>query len=270
MNGAELVVFPECSLHGYPDRRARGTAAGRARIWAQAEDAATGEFSGQLVEHAMARGIHVVFGLNERGRRPGTAYNTAVITGPHGYIGAYRKVHLGVSERQVWLAGDAWPVFATALGRIGLLICVDKAFPESTRELALGGADLLVMPTAWAFVVGGSTDIDERWAEYYLLFDRARAAENSRWFVSSNYVGELGDTRYGGYSQIVDPLGNVRESSGTCGLLVSADIDIAGGNLDAETGWPGQRLIDNRRPETYQRATADLDDRTGRRLRGPR
>jgi predicted amidohydrolase len=259
--GAELVVFPECSLHGYPDRLARGSAASRARLWAQAEHASAGVFSRQIVEHAVTRSVHVVFGLSERGEQSGTAYNTAVLTGPDGYIGSYRKVHLGASEQAVWRGGDEWPVFTTAIGRLGMLICVDKAFPESTRELALGGADLLVMPSAWAFEVGISAGFQARWAEYYLLFERARAAENSRWFVSSNYAGDLGDTSYGGYSQIVDPLGNVRVSTGTAAGLVSVDIDIAGEIRAAEDGWPGCRLIDNRRPETYrQLRVADPPD----------
>lgn len=252
-DGAGLIVFPECSLHGYPDRRARSESSGLRRVWEQAEEAETGRYSSLVTEHAVRRGVHVVFGLNEKGEYPGFVYNTAVLSGPDGFIGCYRKVHLGASERAVWRPGDVWPVFATTIGRIGMLICVDNAWPESARELTLGGADILVMPSAWAFVVGGSASIDARWAEYYLLFDRARAAENLRWFISSNYAGALGDTVYGGYSQIVDPLGNVRATSGADGGLVNAEVDIAGEILDAEAGWFGPRPCGDRRPDTYTR-----------------
>ena len=256
-SGAELVVFPECSLHGYPDRSMRTSAAGCRQTWASAESITRGAASRAIIEHGIARGVHIVYGLNESTTDPGKVYNTAVLTGPAGLIGSYRKVHLGHSERNTWQAGEAWPVFSTPIGRIGLLICADKAWPESTRELVLGGAEILVMPTAWAFTVGGDVDVDARWAEYYLMFDRVRAAENSRWFISSNLVGSLGDSRFGGYSQIVDPAGAVVATSADRPGLVIADIDIRGAIAETEAAWLGPGLVVDRRPRTYRRLGTD-------------
>ena len=254
-SGAELVVFPECSLHGYPDRLMRTSVGGHRQAWEAAESITDGASSRAIVEHGIKRGVHVVYGMNEAGAVPGVVYNTAVLTGPNGLIGSYRKVHLGHAERTTWQAGDAWPVFDTAIGRIGLLICADKAWPESTRELALGGAEILIMPTAWAFSVGGDSSMDARWADYYLLFDRVRAAENSRWFISSNLVGTLGDSRFGGYSQIVDPVGSVVASSADRPGLVIADIDVKGAIAETEAFWMGPGLLHDRRASTYRRQT---------------
>ena len=257
--GAELVVFPECSLHGYPDGSMRKSVAGRQLVADVAESVTGGPASRAVIDYAVSRAVHVVYGLNESTGTRGRIFNTVVLTGPDGLIGRYRKVHLGHAETDTWEAGDSWPVFETPFGRVGLLICADKAWPESTRELALGGAEIMVMPTAWAFTLGGDDTIDACWAEYYLMFDRVRAAENSRWFVSSNFVGPLGDSTFGGFSQIVNPTGSVIASSETRPGLVIADIDVRGAIAATEAAWLGPGLVRDRRPDSYRRIAGSGD-----------
>jgi predicted amidohydrolase len=140
-----------------------------------------------------------------------------------------------------------------------MLICYDKMWPESTRELTLRGADILVMSTAWCYVTGEADPDANPWIEYYKLFDRARAAENSRWFVSSNFVGDLGGAHFFGLSQIVDPMGKVVATTGTAdaGLAV-ADIDVAGGIASAQANLFGPRLIRDRRDETYKAQRGEI------------
>ncbi len=249
--GADLVVFPECSLHGYPEGGKSITKEELLRNWGSAESILFGTGPQEIIQHAADVATHVVFGMNELGDQPGVIYNTAVLAGPDGLIGSYRKVHLGNAERMHWRHGSTWPVFPTAIGKIGLLICVDKAWPEATRELTLGGAELLVMPTAWPFVIGGSDAREAVWADYYLLFDRVRAAENARWFISSNYVGQLGSTNYPGYSQIIDPYGRVLATSEDRPGLTVATVDVQGGIAETQATWFGPRLIRERMPETY-------------------
>lgn len=257
--GVDLVVFPECALQGYPTADLRADAAGMLATWAAAEDVLEGERTTAIRDRAAELGIHVVYGLTERTRVGGVVYNTAVLTGPDGHIGSYRKVHLGNHEQRIWRRGSEWPVFETALGRIGLLICIDKAWPESTRELTLGGADLLVMPTAWGFPAPGSLDESgvpagsrDAWADIYLHFDRVRAMENTRWFIGSNFAGELGGEPYPGFSQIIDPVGRVIASTGTTPGLAIADIDVQGGIAAAQAMWFGPRQIRERRDDTYR------------------
>jgi predicted amidohydrolase len=250
--GAQLVVFPECALQGYPTPARREAPHGLLATWADAEDVLSGPRTTALRDRAIERGIHVVYGLTERTRVGGVVYNTAVLTGPDGHIGAYRKVHLGNHEQRVWRRGDAWPVFETAIGNIGMLICIDKAWPESTRELVLGGADILVMPTAWGFDAPGTGPADDAWADIYLHFDRVRAMENTRWFIGSNFAGSLDGDAYPGFSQIIDPVGRVLATTGTTPGFAVADIDVRGGIEAAQAMWFGPRQIRERRDDTYR------------------
>lgn len=252
--GADLVVFPEISLQGYPVIHEKlQTPQVLASAYRTAESVPDGPSVTAIIDKAVERDLYVVFGLTEAGERPGTVYNTAVLAGPDGYVGRYRKVHLGLSEQIVWRQGNDWPVFETPFGRIGMLICYDKAWPESCRELTLRGADILVMPTAWGF--GNDTDEDPETnpnCHAYRLYDQVRALENQRWFVSSNFCGELAGAKFLGLSQIVDPLGRVVASSGTTDSGVTlATIDVQAGIADAMARGQGPRLIRDRRDDTY-------------------
>ncbi len=203
--GASMVVFPECSLQGYPaDFRASDAKASLTPFLKTVEKIADGPHVALIAAKAIECGIHVIYGMNEATDRPGVIYNSMVLTGPEGLIGVFRKVHVGITEQVFWRRGDDWPVYDTPFGKIGMLICYDKAWPEACRELTLRGADLLVMSTAWSLhnPVDGDDDI---WVEQYKLYDQVRAVENSRWFISSNFVGELGGLHFFGLSQIIDP-----------------------------------------------------------------
>jgi predicted amidohydrolase len=259
-HGADLVVFPELSLHGYPpDVRSLELQPVLERAYSLAEPVPDGDSVRAIADKAIERAIHVIYGLHEAGERRGVIYNTAVLTGPAGHIGSYRKVHVGVGERLIWRVGHEWPVFDCDAGRIGILICWDKDFPESTRELTLRCAELLVAPTAWGQLPGTSVDDDSLSVSMYELFDRARAAENGRWFVSSNFVGELGGREYIGHSQIVSPLGEVLATSGAAGIgLTIATVDIEAGIAQAYAAWEGPYLIRDGRPETYRALRAEI------------
>jgi predicted amidohydrolase len=111
--GAELVVFPETSLQGYPAALTRGE---ERDVLMSAYDAAEpldGPRVAELAQSARDLGIHVIFGMTERGARPGVIYNTTVLAGPDGVIGSYRKVHVGITEQVIWSRGRQWLVFDT-------------------------------------------------------------------------------------------------------------------------------------------------------------
>ena len=257
--GAELVVFPEVSLQGYPPDLDRIYPQRIADAYANAERVPDGPHVLAIAEYAKQRGVHVIYGLNELGDETGVIYNTMVLTGPDGHIGSYRKVHVGITEQLTWRRGNDWPVFDTAIGRIGMLICYDKMWPESTRELTLRGADILVMSTAWCMISGEQDPETNTWVDLYKIYERARAAENSRWFISSNFVGELGGGNFFGLSQIVDPLGRVVATTGTTeARLAVADIDVKGGIAAANALLFGARLIRDRRDDTYLAARGAL------------
>jgi predicted amidohydrolase len=256
--GAELIVFPEASLQGYPPDFASFYPARIRAAFDGAESVPDGGHVRAIAEGAERLGMYVVYGLNEAGDTPGVIYNTAVLTGPEGFVGKYRKVHVGITEQLTWRKGNDWPVFDTKLGRIGMLICYDKTWPESTRELTLRGAEIMVMPTAWFMAFGDEDPESNILVQQYHLYDRVRAAENARWFVSSNFAGELGGSQFIGCSQIIDPCGRVVASTGLFkpGLAI-VDVDISGGIAEANSGQ-GANLIRDRRADTYLAANGTI------------
>jgi predicted amidohydrolase len=255
--GADLVVFPETSLQGYPAVLTRGHEAEILGAVYEAAEPLDGPRVTELAGAARDLGLHVIFGMTERGPRPGLMYNTTVLAGPEGVIGTYRKVHVGITEQIIWSRGRDWPVFDTPLGRIGMLICYDQAWPESCRELTLRGAELLVMSTAWSLRAEEAAPETALSVEHYLLYGRARAVENSRWFISSNFTGPLGGLNFFGHSQVIDPLGNVVAATGAKPeqSMAVAEIDVRGGIEAAQARSRGPRLWRDRRPETYTHLT---------------
>jgi predicted amidohydrolase len=252
--GADLVVFPECSLNGYP-RPVPDENEMLAGVYRSAH-MLDGEEVAAITDAARAAAVHVVFGISERGERPGELYNTSILVGPRGLVGTHRKVHLSPAERVSWTRGSQWDVFPTPLGRIGLLICYDQAWPEGSRALTLAGADLLVMSAAWSHV--GEVDGHENSPrtlseEQYLLYGRARAAENMRWFISSNYSGVHAEANYFGHSQVIDPNGRVLADAVGEDEVAVVDIDVRRGIEDACARGvpPGDRVFRDRRAATY-------------------
>jgi predicted amidohydrolase len=251
--GAELVVFPETSLQGYPAVLAHGQDQEVLRSVYEAAAPLDGPLVTELVQAAGDFGVHAIFGITERGTRPGVVFNSTVLAGPGGIVGTYRKVHVGITEQVIWSRGQDWPVYDTPLGRIGMLICYDQAWPESCRELTLRGAELLVMSTAWSLRPDDQAADESMTVEHYLLFGKTRAVENQRWFISSNFTGPLGGLTFFGHSQVIDPLGRVVAATGSNQeqSMVLADIDVRGGIEAAQARSRGPRLWRDRRPETY-------------------
>lgn len=225
--GADLVVFPEQILQGYlPDTLNWN---GEAVAWqmAQAEVVPQGESVVALQRQATQLDVHVVFGMTERHpERAEVLFNSAVLLGPQGLVGVYRKVHQPGDEKHVYYPGSDFPVFNTPLGRIGMLICYDKVFPESTRELALKGADIMIMPTAWGYGGDGSAGDADPMVDSYTLFGRVRALENQCWMIESNLCGAHGNLHYHGHSRIIDPLGNIIADSGITEGMALANVEV--------------------------------------------
>ena len=139
--GANLVVLPELCSSGYVfDTREE------ARLLA--EEIPDGPSCRAWGDAAARHGMHIVAGIAER---EGSAlYNSAVVVGPQGVIGTYRKNHLWAAENLYFEPGNLGvPVFHTDIGRIAVVICYDIWFPEVFRLAAVQGADILCVPTNW-------------------------------------------------------------------------------------------------------------------------
>ena len=233
---AELLVLPECAIPGYVfDSLAE------ARPYAEE---IPGPSTDVLAAACARLGVHVVCGLLEADGEG--VRNAAVLVGPDGLIGTYRKTHLpflGV-DRFV-TPGEELPVFDTPLGRIGIEICYDLRFPEVTRSLALAGADLVVLPTNWPVEARANAE----------LLVPARAYENRVYLLVANRVGSERTAEFCGRSQIVDPAGTrLAETDAVSEALLVADVDVGIAREKSIVPAAGEyemHLFGHRRPELY-------------------
>ncbi|MGI8904731.1 MAG: carbon-nitrogen hydrolase family protein [Solirubrobacteraceae bacterium] len=220
--GAGLVVFPECMLGGYP---IEGVDGGRTAPTPPALHLDGPEIA-RLSR--LAAGMTVCAGFTEDG--PGGPYNSAVCVSGDGVLGHYRKVHLPPSERFAYRAGDRFGAFDTPVGRVGMLICYDKLFPEAARILADDGAQIIAAMSAWPVsrLRPARRLARDHQTLHFDLLDRTRAIENQVVWVSSNQSGHSGGLRFLGHAKVVDPDGRVLASTrgGRAGLA-TARIDPA-------------------------------------------
>lgn len=144
-NGAKLIVAPELCISGYVFQSRE-----EARKLAEPAYGPTAKDWERL---AKKHGIWIVGGICEQEETQ--LYNSAIIVGPDGYQGVYRKVHLWGDEGLYFEPGDkGFPVFDTPFGRVGIIICYDQWFPEAYRSCTLNGADIVCVPTAWVPIPG--------------------------------------------------------------------------------------------------------------------
>jgi predicted amidohydrolase len=215
--GARLVVLPEVfAWRGPRDEEP-------ARV-----EPIPGPTSDAMAALAKACGIHLCAGsLLERGPDDRRAYNTSCLFDPDGRLVArYRKRHLfdvdlpgrvSVRESDTRVPGDDAIVADTALGRLGLSICYDLRFPELYRELVAGGAEVLLIPSAFTFHTG---------AMHWEPLCRARAIENQCYVVAPNQTGQSphGFADWGN-SLIADPWGRVVARASDGEGIALAEVD---------------------------------------------
>jgi deaminated glutathione amidase len=214
--GADLAVCPEATQARFGSD-----------LRAVAEPLDQGFGSG-LAEIARRTGVAVVAGVFEPAP-DGRVYNTAVAYDRSGArVAAYRKIHLfdslGEQESAVVAPGSE-PVVADLAGiRTGFATCYDIRFPELARALAAAGAELIVVPTAWAAGLFKE--------EHWVTLVRARAIENTVWVAAAAQVPDPASppTRAPtgvGRSMLVDPMGVVRADLGPSPQVTVADLDSA-------------------------------------------
>jgi predicted amidohydrolase len=139
--GAQIVVLPELCNSGY--------VFGSEQEALAAAEPRDGELLRSWVVEA-GRGDAVVVGGFCELAPDGTIYNSSALLDGSGVLAVYRKLHLWNQEARWFAPGtDPAPVVETRFGRIGLAICYDIEFPELTRGLGLGGADLIALPANW-------------------------------------------------------------------------------------------------------------------------
>ncbi|MFC0238914.1 nitrilase-related carbon-nitrogen hydrolase [Rhodopseudomonas telluris] len=222
----EMIVFPELALTGLTDPAA-------------CAEALEGPTVTAFTRLAMKLRTYLVAGIAER---EGTAvYNTALLAGPEGLVGSYRKIHLGNADADWATAGDKWKVFDLAIGRVGLAIGHDALYPEAIRALALRGCDIVACPAAIAGVFTGAhagTAIPHNYPipkgadPYHWHAFRTRSGENNIYLAFANVVdpgrGFLGASAVFGPDTFAFP----RQESAILDGEESASVRIDTSNLD--------------------------------------
>lgn len=244
----DLIVFPEQSVTGYGTKGMTLFSAEDKLFFQQhAEPIPDGPTVKRFIRKAKEKELYICFGMTELDEeRFNVTYNTVVLVGPEGYVGKTRKVHLPLCERLIHMPGSEYPVFETAIGKIGIEVCFDKCFPEVARSLALKGAEIILGPTAWPNITKSEDDPDHKAS---LVFSQARALENMVVFVESNQCGDP----YGGFSRVLGPNpGQILAQAGFEEELAIAELDVrAEINHARMVSMGGSDLLRDRMPFTY-------------------
>ncbi len=243
-NGADLLILPECSTTGWAFRSPE-----QAR--SVAELVPDGSACTQWAALCRDNDVHLVAGVVERAGddADGVLFNTAVLMGPDGLIGTYRKAHTWALEKTFYEPGDLGvPVYETPLGRIGMHICYDCWFPESFRLMAAQGADLICAPSNWVPV---PTQRDDLPAMANLLC-MTNAHSNAVYVAAASRVGADDDQPFIGQSIIVDPGGwpIAGPASAEHPEIIYADVDLIG-SREARRGNPFNQPLRDRRTDLY-------------------
>ncbi|MBI5101322.1 MAG: acyltransferase [Nitrospirae bacterium] len=232
---ADLIVLPELFSTGYQfisEDEVRGLA----------EEIPGGFTTQRLAGLSSAHKVYIVAGIAERAGDK--FYNSAVLTGPEGFIGLYRKTHLFFEEKLWFTPGDTgFKVWETPIGNIGIMVCFDWFFPESARTLALRGADVIAHPSNLVLPYCPDGMV-------------TRCLENRVFAITANRTGieQRGGRRpfkFIGMSEIVSPKGEV--------LFRASDRGEEAGVVEIDPVLARNKqlnsfnhLFDDRRPDLYK------------------
>lgn len=238
--GASVVVLPELADSGYVFHDSDELAACAAPIPA-------GRSAKRLAALAAELAIHIVSGLAECDGK--AFFNSAILCGPAGYIGKYRKLHLWNREKLFFQPGDlGLPVFDTSIGKVGVAICYDSWFPETFRQLTLNGAELVCIPTNWVPMPG-----QDRYSEPMAnILHKAAAHVNAIYIACADRVGTERGQPFIGSSLIVGPTG--RPIAGPASYdgeeILIADVSLRDIEESRKLSERND-VIGDRRPDVY-------------------
>ena len=238
---ADLIVLPEFFATGYQF-------ISKDEVAELSEPVPEGYTTQLLSELSRQKGIYIAAGLPERDSD--RFFNSAVLIGPGGVVGVYRKTHLFFEEKLFFSPGDTgFRVWDTEIGRVGIMICFDWFFPESMRVLALMGAEIIAHPANLVL-------------PYCPAAMPVRCLENRVYGVTANRIGEENrkegqSLRFIGQSLIASPEGGVIvKAPENEEVLLLADINPELARNKSLTSF--NDIFNDRRPEMYSDITATL------------
>ena len=232
---ADLMVLPELFSTGYHFLNQN-------EALKLSEPIPEGPTTQSLIRICNKNQISIIAGIAEQDEN--RSYNSAVVIGPNGYLGKYRKIHLFGTEKNCFEPGNLpLKVFDIGTARVGVMICFDWRFPETARTLALSGADLIAHPSNLVLPHCPQAII-------------TRCLENRVFVVTANRVGTEqripgNPLTFIGQSQVVDPDGNILcRASETKEETKVFEIDIEKSRNKSIIS--GDNLFTNRRPDLYR------------------
>lgn len=251
--GADLVLLPEMCVPWYSDdpstltELAEPLCGETVSAWRELAE----RYDGIVIGGFCELGSLAKEGGEGAGARP-RIYNSAVAVGSDGVLCHYRKLHLFSTEKHCFEPGDlGLPTFQTPYGRIGICVCYDLRFVEVVRVLALQGADLICVPTAWVRGFDHSDAVGDS------LIPQAQGAmlqsNLSQVFMAcASQVGQYGKLQFLGSSILASPYGRLVTGPGSTGEpdLLAAEVDLAEAK-SAQARSPLIRPRTDRRTDVY-------------------
>lgn len=227
--GVDLIVLPELFNTGYAFRD-------RKELEKMSETIPDGLTSQKLMAFAEEKGLYICAGISECHRK--NFYNSAILVGPSGPRGLYRKAHLFAEEKRWFEPGNTgFRVFSVKGTRVGIIICFDWFFPESVRTLALRGAEVICHPANLVL-------------PYCQTAMLGTAIQNKVFIITANRIGTERGLRFTGGSQIIGPDMRVLARSGALSEdLKAVDVDPADARNKHITEL--NDLFEDRRPWLY-------------------
>lgn len=248
-NGVDFMVLPEAAIGGYLS--SLGNHGDTVKTTTRSLPPAISLDGPEIARVQQIIGdLVIAIGFCELASDGETRYNAAAVLDGNRIYGTYRKVHQPLGEGMSYSAGSDYDVFDTPVGRVGLQICYDKAFPEAARIMALKGAQIIASLSAWPAARTATAENlqDDRWTYRFNLFDSARALDNQVFWMASNQSGTFGSLRYVGNAKVVDPGGNVLATTLLGSGMAVAEVDIDGTFRAMRAGMFHLR---DRRPDVY-------------------
>jgi predicted amidohydrolase len=217
------------------------------------------EHTDRYHEKARSRGVYIQTGsfLERDDRYPGHVFNTTCLIGPDGLLYRYRKTHpwipWEVHASPHDIAGyreEMFPVAKTEIGTLGAATCYDWLFPEAIRQLALGGAEVLIRVSAYMDPWGATPPMD-----WWTVVNRCRALENMAYVVASNQgasAEHYPPFSWPGGSMIVDYDGRIlaQADPGPGEKIVFAPIDLAALRAERDRRQ-GHHMLGHLRTQAY-------------------
>ncbi|UCG77493.1 MAG: acyltransferase [Nitrospirota bacterium] len=240
----DLIVLPELFTTGYQFTSEE-------EVSYLSEKVPDGPTTASLARLSVEKGCYIVYGIAEKDGEQ--IFNSAVICGPDGYMGTYRKTHLFFEETLWFSPGNSgFKVWDTEIGRIGIMVCFDWFYPESARILSIMGAEVIAHPSNLVL-------------PYCPDGMPMRCLENSVYAITANRTGtedrheDKKALTFIGSSQITGTKGEIiHRASGTNDEIHFEELDLELARSKDFNQY--NNIMKDRRPDLYGKLTDDLND----------